>query len=178
MKKFVLYIAMSIDGYIAKHDDDISWLSIVEREGEDYGYHDFIQSVDTVILGRKTYAKVMSMTDEFPHKHKKTYILSRTPKANEGNIEYYNGDIAALLEKIRKENTMQGIVFCDGGADIVQQCLQTHLFDTIIISIIPILLGGGIHLFSSEYPLQRMELVRSATFPSGLVQVWYKKYEE
>lgn len=177
MKKFVLYIAMSIDGYIATQDNDISWLSMVEREGEDYGYNDFIQSVDTVILGRKTYTKVLSIADTFPHKDKTTYVLSKTLQGDDANVTFYNGDIATLLQIIREKNT-EGTIFCDGGADIVQQCLQTHLFDTIIISVIPLLLGGGVRLFSGEYPLQKMELFRSTTFPSGLVQLWYKKYQE
>jgi dihydrofolate reductase len=59
-RKVILYIAESLDGYIAKEDNDISWLSIVERPNEDYGYKDFISTIDTVIMGRKTYEKVLS----------------------------------------------------------------------------------------------------------------------
>ena len=65
-RKLCLYIAMSLDGYIAKHDGDISFLSTVEQEGEDYGYSKFIESVDTVIIGRKTYDKILSMGNDLP----------------------------------------------------------------------------------------------------------------
>ena len=65
-RKVILYIAMSLDGYIAKHDDNIDFLSIVETPGEDFGYHDFLQNIDTVIWGRRTYDKVKSFGIEFP----------------------------------------------------------------------------------------------------------------
>ncbi|WP_083248228.1 dihydrofolate reductase family protein [Desulfuribacillus stibiiarsenatis] len=63
-----MYIAQSLDGYIARVNNDISWLSIVERDNEDYGYDDFIKTVDTVFMGRKTYEKVLGFGVEFPHK--------------------------------------------------------------------------------------------------------------
>lgn len=68
--KVILYIAMSLDGCIAKSDGDISFLSLVEKEGEDYGYSDFLKTIDTVIVGRKTYDKVMAMGYEYPYPDK------------------------------------------------------------------------------------------------------------
>lgn len=66
-RKVVLYIAMSVDGYIAKPDDNLDFLSIVEKEGEDYGYFEFVKSTDAVIVGRKTYEKVLTMGFDHPH---------------------------------------------------------------------------------------------------------------
>ncbi len=77
-RKVILYIASSLDGFIAKENDDISFLSVVEKKGEDYGYHAFIETVDTVIMGRKTYDKVLSFGIDFPHHDKKCYELTRT----------------------------------------------------------------------------------------------------
>ncbi|MEI7504924.1 MAG: dihydrofolate reductase, partial [Paludibacter sp.] len=71
-RKVILYIAMSLDGYIAKPNDDLSFLSMVQQEGEDYGYTDFVNTVDTVIMGRKTYDWVMTQVPEFPHNDKAT----------------------------------------------------------------------------------------------------------
>ena len=76
MRKVIVYIAQSLDGFIAKPDGDIQWLSIVEKEGEDYGYNAFVESVDTVFMGRKTYEKVLSFGIEFPHKGRKCYVLT------------------------------------------------------------------------------------------------------
>ena len=73
-----------MDGYIAQPNDDLSFLSIVEQEGQDYGYADFVKTVDTVIVGRKTYDKVIAMGFEFPHADKDAYIITRTPKKSSG----------------------------------------------------------------------------------------------
>ena len=71
---------MSLDGYIAKHDEDISFLSIVEQEGQDYGYSDFSKTVDTVIIGRKSYDKVIRMGYNYPHTDKIIYIITRSKR--------------------------------------------------------------------------------------------------
>lgn len=92
-RKVVLYIATSVDGFIAKTNDDLSFLSLVSKEGEDYGYGEFINSVDTVILGRKTYDWVMNQVPEFPHANKTTFVITRTPQSSIGNTHFYNGNM-------------------------------------------------------------------------------------
>ena len=89
-RKLILYIAMSLDGYIATKDDNLDFLSVVEQEGEDYGYAEFIKTIDTVIMGRKTYDKIMSFGMGFPHADKESYILTRTERPNNGNLNFYN----------------------------------------------------------------------------------------
>lgn len=76
-REAVVYIAQSLDGYIAREDGDISWLDMVANDGEDYGYGEFLNSVDTVVLGRKTYEKVKSMSSETPYIGKKVYVLTK-----------------------------------------------------------------------------------------------------
>ena len=84
-RKLTVYIAMSLDGFIAKPGDDLSFLTRVEKEGEDYGYSSFYARIDTVIMGRKTYDWVYSMTNEAPHSDKKLYVFTRqTELAKEG----------------------------------------------------------------------------------------------
>ncbi len=77
-RKVILYIAMSLDGYIAKQDDNIDFLSIVESPGEDYGYAEFLNNIDTIIWGRRTFDKVLSFGNGVPHKDKKVYVISKT----------------------------------------------------------------------------------------------------
>ena len=79
-RKVILYISTSLDGYIAKPNDDLSFLSLVQQDGEDYGYSDFVNSVDTVIIGRKTYDWVMTQVTEFPHADKNSFIITRTAR--------------------------------------------------------------------------------------------------
>jgi dihydrofolate reductase len=172
-RKVILYIAMSIDGYIADKEDDLSFLSLVEKEGEDYGYSEFIKTVDTVIMGRKTYDKVLSFGIHFPHSDKKTYILTRTPRASIGNTEFYTKDISTLIHAIKAEKGKH--IFIDGGAQLVSLLMKEKLIDEFVISIIPIILGDGIALFKSQSPEITLELKSAIHFDSGLVQLKYFK---
>jgi len=162
---------MSIDGYIARPDGDLDWLSAVELAGEDYGYSNFIKTVDTVILGRKTYDKVLSFGIPFPHSDKQCYIITRTPKPTEGNINFYTGDIPALVAQIKKQSGKN--IFVDGGAQIVNEFMKHQLVDEFIISIIPVFLGSGISLFNEGRPEMKMKLAGNNSFSSGLLQLHY-----
>jgi dihydrofolate reductase len=171
LRKVVLYIATSLDGYIAAENDELSFLSIVERQGEDYGYNEFIKTVDTVIMGRKTYDKILSFGIDFPHRDKKCYVLSRTRTGVDENVEFFNGDISALIKSIR--STGGSDIFIDGGAELVFELMKLNLIDRYIISVIPVMLGNGTPLFKPGRPQQNLKLVDSKTYPSGLVQLWY-----
>lgn len=171
-RKLILYIATSLDGYISKPNDDLGFLSIVAQEGQDYGYADFLKTVDVVIVGRKTYDKVISMGFEFPYKDKVVYIITRTPQPNNGSLNFYTGDLKLLVDKLKTENG--GNILCDGGAEIVNALLKDNLIDEFIISIIPILVGNGIKLFKDGRPEQELELVSVKSFNKGLIQLNYK----
>lgn len=172
-RKVILYIAMSLDGYIAKDEDNSDFLSVVETPGEDYGYAAFQQTVDTLIWGRKTYDKVLSFGIDFPHKNKKCYVLSRSKTGHDENVEYYNGDIKNLIEQMRQKDGKN--IYCDGGGELLYELLKHSLIDQMIISVIPHLVGNGIRLFKDKLPEQALKLTQSVTFPSGLVQLWYEK---
>jgi dihydrofolate reductase len=174
-RPLLLYIAMSLDGYIARPDGDIDWLSQVESPPEDYGYGDFIRTVDTVIMGRKTYDKVLGFGVGFPHRGRACYVLSREKTGQDENVTFFNGDVADLLAQIRQKPG-KGI-FCDGGAETVLELMQQNLIDRYIISIIPVLLGEGIPLFKAGRPEIALRLTQSLSFPTGLVQLWYERKE-
>lgn len=169
-RKLILYIAMSLDGYIAKKDDNIDFLSIVETSNEDFGYSDFLQNIDTVIWGRKTFDKVLSFGKGVPHKDKKVYVISATKKGKEEHAEYYS-NVVDLVKCLKQEEGKD--IYCDGGADIVCQLLNHRLFDRIIVSVIPHILGDGIRLFKDRNIEQHLQFKRSINYPSGLVQLWY-----
>lgn len=172
-RKVILYIAVSLDGYIAQPNDDLGFLSIVEQEGEDYGYNDFIETIDAVIVGRKTYEKVISMGIEFPHADKDAYIITRTPRPPKGNVKFYTGQLKTLVEKLKAEAGKN--IFCDGGAEIVNELLKDDLIDEFIISIIPILLGNGTKLFKDGRPETKLELTSIKSFEKGLAQLHYQR---
>jgi len=172
-RPLTLYIAASLDGYIARPDGDISWLSIVEAPPEDYGYADFIHTVDTIVIGRKTYDKVLSFGIPWPHAGRKCYVLSRTRSGSDENVEFFGGDIGELIARIRREPGLG--IYCDGGADLVHELARRDLIDRYVISFIPVLLGEGIALFKSGRPGQALRQIRSQAYPSGLVQVAYER---
>jgi dihydrofolate reductase len=166
----MLYIAMSLDGYIAKKDDNIDFLSVVETPDEDYGYADYLQNIDTVIWGRKTFDKVLSFGGGVPHKDKKVYVISTTRKGNEEHATYA-GDVVELVRTLKEQEGKD--IYCDGGAEIVYELLKSRLFDRVIVSVIPHLLGDGVRLFKDNNIEQALKFKRSVTCPSGLVQLWY-----
>lgn len=172
-RNVVLFIAISMDGYIARKNGDIDWLSIVEDPKEDYGYKEFIKSVDTVIMGRKTYDKVRSFDCDFPHLDKKCYVISRSQRSSDQYVEFYRGDVRELINKIRQQDGLN--IFLDGGAQVVNEFMMKDLIDEYIISIIPVLLGSGIPLFGGDTPEIKLRLCESNTFSSGLVQLFYSR---
>ena len=171
-RKVIVYIATSLDGFIAKPNDDLGFLSVVQKEGEDYGYADFINKVDTVILGRKTYDWVMTQVQEFPHADKNTYVITRTERPETGKTIFYTGDLKSLILNLKNEQGKN--IFIDGGAEIVNELLKHQLIDEFIISVIPVLIGGGTKLFSDGRPEQRLVLVKATAFDTGLVQLHYQ----
>ena len=174
-RKLVLYISMSLDGFLATKDDDLSWLSIVEQEGEDYGYVNFNQTVDTYIVGRKTYDTVLKLTGGiFPAaKQHKCFVLTRQKREPENGVTFYNGDIESLITKLKKETGKN--IYCDGGGQVVNLLMKKNLIDEYIISVIPIILGDGKRLFIGATPQIDLEALPSKYYESGLVQLHYIK---
>jgi dihydrofolate reductase len=175
-KKVILYISMSLDGYIAKPNDDLSFLSIVEKVEEDYGYSELLSQVDTIILGRKTYDWVIKQVGELPYKDKNVYIITKTFRPNKGKIVFYSGNLTELIHNLKIQN--QKNILCEGGAEIVNELLRKDLIDELIISIIPILVGKGIRLFDENRPEQKLKLISVKTFESGLIQLHYKRFNQ
>lgn len=167
---------MSLDGYIATKNNSLEFLSLVEQEGEDYGYNDFVKSVDAVIIGRKTYEKVIAMGYEYPHTDKDVYILTRTAKPKIDNFKFYTDDLTQLVSDLKSKPGKN--IYCDGGAEIANELIKNNLVDEFIISVIPILLGDGIKLFNDGRPEQKLQLVSTKQFNKGLTQLHYKRADK
>lgn len=172
MRKTILYIACSLDGFIAGPNDNLDFLNAVHKEGEDYGYGEFIKTIDTVIVGRRTYDWVMDKVTEFPHVDKKTYIITRQNRPSCGNITFYSDSIEKLIHKLKVETGLN--IFVDGGAQIVNMMLKHQLVDEMIISVVPVILGNGTRLFQRDINTLKLELISSETFDTGLQQLYYR----
>jgi len=175
MRKLSLFIAMSLDGYIAKLNDDLSFLKRVEKAGEDYGYAEFTATIDTLIIGRKTYDYVLKHvgSSHYDNGQQDVYVITRTERPKVGRTMFYTGNLAALVKRLKSGNGKD--IYCDGGAEVIHELMKHDLIDELIISIVPVLLGDGIRLFKDGRPEQTLELVETKTFDTGLTQLHYKR---
>lgn len=175
MRKLSLFIATSLDGYIAKPNDDLSFLKLVEKEGEDYGYSEFTASIDTIILGRKTYDYVLKEigSTHYDNGQRDVYVITRTERPQIGRTTFFTGNLTELVQQLKSKDGLN--IYCDGGAEIIHELLQHDLIDEFIISIIPILVGNGTRLFRDCRPEQQLEFVSAKSFDTGLTQLYYKR---
>lgn len=171
-RKVISYVAMSLDGYIAKQDGDISFLSAVEKEGEDYGYAEFMQTIDTIIVGRRTYDKILSIGFEYPD-DKEVYIITHNGIPDNNRLKFHSGPLRNLVSELKTRRGKN--IFCDGGSEIINQLLSESLIDEFIISVIPAILGDGIPLFKGKRQEMNIKLVNTRSFVTGLVQLHYVK---
>lgn len=175
MRKISLFIATSLDGYIAKPNDDLSFLKLVEKEGEDYGYKEFTDTVDTIIIGRRTYDYVIGEIGigHYDNGQRDVYVITRTARPQNGRTIFYTGNLAELVKQLKSKEGKN--IYCDGGAEIINELLKHDFIDEFIISIIPVLLGSGTRLFDYGRPEQILEFVEVKTFDTGLTQLHYKR---
>ena len=174
--KVSVYIATSLDGFIARKEGNIDWLNeanSVVPDGEDCGFQAFMASVDTLIMGRKTFEKVLSF-GQWPYGKIPVAVLSRHPLHSPpdvpGTVTHSSEQPRALLERLSKEGVEH--VYVDGGAAI-QSFLYDNLVDEITITVIPVLLGEGISLFGSLEKDVGLTHVSTRAFEFGFVQSTY-----
>lgn len=166
-----VFLATSLDGYIARTDGGIDWLASVEREGEDYGIKEFYSSVDTLVMGRKTHDVAISF-DEWPYTGLRTFVItSDTDRSARHGESFFSGDLTSLWERLSDEGAKR--IYVDGGT-VIAQALQANLVDEVTVSIIPVVLGEGTPLAPSIGRDVCLELTSHQAFESGLVQLRYR----
>jgi dihydrofolate reductase len=171
-----VFIATSLDGFIARRNGDIDWLADPDGEdaGEDYGYQAFIDSVDTLVIGRNTYELVLSF-NAWPYAGKRVVVLShgapRVPGDLSGVVEIMSGQPADVVQRLSASGARH--LYVDGGRTI-QGFLRAGLIQDMTITRIPILIGDGIPLFGRLDLDVRFEHVETKTYPSGFVQSKYR----
>ena len=151
-RDLVLFIATSLDGYIATKDESLEWLFNVEGEG-DNGYSDFYESVDTVLMGKKTYEWLMKQeTGEFPYKNKACYVFTRSPIEDTDDVKFTNEDIISFTNKLKNQEGKN--IWIVGGGELLQSFIKEKLVDELIITVAPSIIGKGIPLFKEgDYQL-------------------------
>jgi dihydrofolate reductase len=172
MRKIILALGISIDGYIARLDGAFDFLFMPK----DFSMAEFFASIDTGIMGRKTYdvSKAVGEGGFGPKLKLKTYVLSRTlpPGEREGKL-FVNVAPQALVEEIRQHKGKD--VWLMGGGEIARDFLKADLVDELHLGIVPVLLGEGLPLFPSGFPQRNFELMENKSFSQGLISLKYKR---
>ena len=169
MRKISLYIAASLDGFIARRDGSLDWLP--QKPPEDFGYKNFIAGVDTLVMGRKTYEHALTL-GPWPDTGKRCYVLTRTPGVKHAkHAKFVGGDVVAFVRELRELPGKN--IWLMGGGEIVRSCLVAGAVDEIILSIPPVLVGDGVPLFLRRSVPTALTLRNCHSFPGGLVQLAY-----
>lgn len=174
MRKIKLYIAISLDGKIAKPKGEVDWLDDVPNPDKlDYGYMDFYSSIDTVLMGNTTYQQVLGFDVPYPYPGIKSYVFTRNSelKADE-NVTYISENIPAFIADLKKQEGKD--IWLVGGGELNSLLLKHRLIDEIFIFVMPVLLGGGIPVFNDEIDTNALQLVDSQTFKTGVIGLAYK----
>ena len=172
MRKIILYIATSLDNYIARKNGSVDWLF----HDQDYGYKEFYNSIDTIIMGNNTYTQILEFGD-FPYKEKTNFVFTRNKTLLKTKyVRFISQDIKSFMVKLKEIKGKN--IWLVGGSQINTLCLNNSLIDEMIIFIHPIILGEGIPLFSEKYNQNTLKLIETKEFSSGLVQLSYRFTEK
>ncbi|MCW9033267.1 MAG: dihydrofolate reductase family protein [Rhodospirillales bacterium] len=171
-----VFIATSLDGFIARSDGDLDWLDAANElvtEGEDCGFHDFMESCDALIMGRKTYEKVLSF-GSWPYGSKKVIVLSRNkisfPSHIPETVSHSSETPDQLSQRLSSESAKR--LYIDGG-NTIQRFLAAGLINDLTITVIPVVLGQGIPLFGDLKKDIPLKLVDTRSYDFGFVQLNY-----
>jgi dihydrofolate reductase len=170
-----VFVAVSLDGFIARHDGDIAWLLARDDPTEDHGYTAFIADKDTIVMGRGSYEKALTF-DPWPY-DRPVVVLSRqladatVPQQLKGKVRFSAAAPRDVMSELAAQNVHR--VYVDGG-QVVQSFLRDGLIADMVITTIPVLIGSGRPLFGALCQDIDLELVSSRSFPSGLVQSSYR----
>lgn len=174
MRKVILFIAISLDGYIADKNGKVDWLQCQGDDGENIdSYAEFIKDVDTAIMGWNTYHQIVTelSPDEWVYDALTTYVVTHRAHESTENIKFVNEDLAGLIDRLRQEDG-KSIWIC-GGANTIQQLVRLNMIDCYYITVIPTLLGSGIRLFDNGAAEEiKLKLINTQSY-NGMTDLVY-----
>ncbi len=175
MRKIVLFIAMSLDGYIADSNGGVGWLNGHGSDSENLDvYSEFVKDIDTILMGWNTYYQVATELSptEWIYSDFITYVITHNEGNSTDKIRFTDENPIDLLTKLKSE-TGKNIWIC-GGANLVQQLIRSDLIDQYYISVIPTLLGSGIRLFGDTEKEIKLKLLKTKTY-NGITDLVYTR---
>ena len=176
MRQIKLYIATSLDGYIATPDGEVEWLTqFPNTTNDDYKYNELLQSIDIVLMGGRTYREIIGFGGEWSYRKKQTYVVSHkninlTPKEP---VQFITESINEEITKLK--NSQGRDIWLVGGGELVSMLIDLDLIDEMQICVFPIILGQGIPLFPNKPKEKNWKLKSCRTFQNGAILSTYYK---
>lgn len=173
MRKLISYIAVSLDGKIARADGGVDWLyELPNPDNLDYGYREFYDSIDTVIMGNSTHKVSLELAETYPTADKENFVITRNAQlTRDENVTFISGKIEAQVEALKKKEGKD--IWLMGGGEVNSLMLNARLLDQLRLYVIPIILGEGIPLFSDNSNQTDVVLTSSQVFSTGVVELMY-----
>jgi dihydrofolate reductase len=172
-RKFIVHIAASADGYIARADGDLEWLTSRPKPEGFYGMGAFMRTIDTLVLGRKTYEEALRLGGTFDGPHRAVVFSHQAPPPGvPRNVEFASEAISSFANKLRAQPGKD--IWLMGGGEIIAAFLDAKAVDEFVISVVPIFIGDGIPLIARKHRHIPLELVSHEAFDDGLVQIRYR----
>ena len=168
MRRIVLGLAVSLDGFIEGPNGEYDWCFT----DQDYGLSDFFKQIDAIFMGRKSYEESSKYEDQNPWKGIKTYVISNTFQSSD-KIEVISGDVVSKIREIKNQQGKDIWLF--GGAELTASLINENLVDELWLSVHPILLGAGKPLFQNIKERKNLKLKEHKVYSSGLVSLIYQQ---
>jgi dihydrofolate reductase len=171
-----LFIATTIDGFIARKNHSLDWLfELPNPGGIDHGYNAFIADIDLIIMGRKTYEEVLGFGVGWPYENCTTLVVTSDPDyaVKTPDTRLLSEISADIIRKLRSESVKN--IWLVGGGMLITRFLDEGAIDEMTLNIIPILLGQGIRLFPGEPAETKFEFIQAETFETGVVNLTYRR---
>jgi dihydrofolate reductase len=170
MRKVVLGVGTSLDGYIARPDGSVDFLFMPK----DYSMAPFFKTIDAAVMGRKTYDVAMKMGGVSYGPKIATYVFSRSlPPGERQGLTFVNQPPTKLIDGLRKRPGKD--IWLMGGGELARDFLKADLVDELYLGIVPVLIGEGIPLFPAGFPQREFELLENKTYSKGLIALKYKR---
>ncbi len=172
MRKLILYIAVSADGYIAAKDGSVGWLDEVPNpEQSDYGYTEFYGSVSSLIMGNKTYQQIRSF-GEWPYMGKESFVFSRSEQKAYEHVRFVTDDHVQCIKDLKAAAGPN--IWLVGGGQVNTLALNADLIDEVMLFQMPVVLGAGLPLFPGVKQTKPLKLIQSKSYASGVTLLHYQ----
>jgi len=173
MGKITYYVAASLDGLITGPDGDLSWLDDFAGDNEDYGYHKFLASVDTLVMGSHTYEQILAF-GSWPYDDKSTHVMTKRdlPAAPGAQVAFHSGSAVELIKNIKRDSP--GDIWLVGGGLLAYDFLAHGLLDELQLYVMPVILASGVRLFSGHGQDIRFDLKSTVLYETGVARLIYR----